>query len=46
MIAKGELFATYAEFQSGLKQSCRETHQEFAVIKSEMIDKKRSIRPF
>ena len=49
MIAKGEIFATYAEFQSALKQYCRETHQEFVVVKSEMINKQGvldSLRPF
>ena len=49
MIAKGEIFATYAEFQSALKQYCRETRQEFVVVKSEMINKQGvldSLRPF
>jgi hypothetical protein len=49
MIAKGDIFATYAEFQSALKQYCLETHQEFVVLKSEMINKQGvldSLRPF
>ena len=49
MIAKGEVFATYAEFQSALKHYCRETHQEFVVVKSEMNNKQGvldSLRPF
>ena len=34
-IAKGEIFDTFAEVESALKQRCRETHQEFVVAKSE-----------
>ena len=38
-IAKGEVFASYAEFQSALKHYCRETNQEFVVAKSEKNSK-------
>ncbi len=39
MIAKREIFANYAAFQSALKQYCRETNQEFVVAKSEVNNK-------
>jgi len=32
-IAKGEVFATYAEFESALKHYCQETNQEFVVAR-------------
>jgi len=47
MIAKGEVFAAYAEFQSALKQYCLETNQEFVVSKSETNNKQvDELRPF
>ena len=47
MIAKGDIFATYAEFQSALKQYCLETNQEFVVAKSEKNTKQEDIKwPF
>ena len=46
-IAKGEVFASYAEFQSALKHYCRETNQEFVVAKSEKNSKQEDMKcPF
>jgi hypothetical protein len=50
MIDKGEVFATYAEFENALKHHCRETNQEFVVAKSEKNEVKDDLslreRPF
>ncbi len=46
MIDKGEVFATYAQFESALEHHCRETNQEFVVAKSEKNELKDDQRPF
>ncbi len=50
MIAIGEVFYTYAQFENALKHHCRETNQEFVVAKSEKNELKDDIslreRPF
>jgi hypothetical protein len=50
MIAKGDVFATYAQFENALEHYCRETNQEFVVAKSEKNELKDDLslreRPF